>query len=78
VVADNGYMEALIGIVLSQEGGHGVDDDAVFVVGRIEHKEGALAWLTHGAELALQIGGERRDGFLPQHRYQCEEQNIGT
>ena len=59
VVGDDGHVETFIGIVLSQEGMYGVDDDAVFVVGRIEHEEGILSWLAHSTELSLQIGGER-------------------
>jgi hypothetical protein len=78
VVTDDYNMETFIGVVLSQESLYGVDDDAVFVIGRIEHKEIVLVGLTHGAELSLQIGRERRNGFLPQHRYQGKEQDVCT
>jgi hypothetical protein len=71
-------METFIGIILSQESLYGVDNDTVLVVSGIEHEESVLTRLAHGAELSFQIDGERRNGFLPQHGYECEEQDVCT
>ena len=56
MVTDDYNMETFVGVVLAQEGANGVDDDTVFVVGRVEYKKGVLAWVAQGSNLSLQIG----------------------
>ena len=76
VVGDDGDVEVLIGIVLAEEGVYGVDDDTVFVVGRVEHQELVVVASAHAGQLAGEVGRQGRLGFLPHQRHQCEEQDI--
>ena len=45
MVGDNGNVETLIRVVLSEESVYGVDNYTVLVVGRIENEKSILAWL---------------------------------
>ena len=56
VVGDDSNMELVIGIVLAQAGAHGIDDDAVFVIGRIEDEKLHLPLFAECHELAFEIG----------------------
>ena len=77
VVGDDSHVERLWGIVLVEELADGGDDDAVFVVGRIEYEVLVECLLSVGLYLSGQVDGEWRHALLPKGGYQRKEQDIG-
>ena len=65
VVGDDGDVEVLVGIVLTDELGDGIDDDAVFVIGGIKDEIAEVILLAHGEHLTRQEHRKVGDTFLP-------------
>ena len=78
VVGDDADVEFGIGIVLSEEGVDGMDDDPVFVVGGVEDEERVIVGGLLAFFAPCQISSQRRCLLFPQHGDQCKEEDIGS
>ena len=77
VVGYDTDAEVGVGIILSEEGVHRVDNDAVFVVGRVEDKKSVVVRLQIFLD-AFHILCQGRRLLLPQHGDEGKEQNVGA
>ena len=66
VVRDDSHLKTVVRIVLSEELMYRINDDTVFLIGRIEYQISEKLFLSHRQYLTCKIDGQFRHSFLPK------------